>query len=74
MKTMFFSIFDPIWSNILAPKDPTKEVFKQNFSFESIKKTSCIVVIFMTLRLTNNTEILEINQFLTIFDPIQAKI
>ena len=44
MKTIFFAIFDPIWSHILAPKDPTKECFKQNFSFQSIKKTEVILL------------------------------
>ena len=44
MKTIFFAIFDPIWSHILAPKDPTKEFFKQNFSFQSIKKTEVILL------------------------------
>ena len=39
MKTIFFAIFDPIWTHILAPKDPNKEFFKQNFSFQSIRKT-----------------------------------
>ena len=38
MKTIFFAIFDPIWTHIFAPKDPNKEFFKQNFSFQSIRK------------------------------------
>ena len=38
MKTIFFAIFDPIWTHILAPKDPNKEFFKRNFSFQSIRK------------------------------------
>ena len=39
MKTIFFAIFDPIWTHILAPQDSNKEFFKQNFSFQSIRKT-----------------------------------
>ena len=33
MKTIFFAIFDPMWSHILAPIDPAKEFFKQNLGF-----------------------------------------
>ena len=32
MKKSFFTIFDPIWTHILAPKDPNKEFLKQHFS------------------------------------------
>ena len=37
MKTIFFAIFDPIWTHNLAPKDPHEEFFKQNFRFQSIR-------------------------------------
>ena len=43
MKTIFFAIFDPIWTHILAPKDSNKEFFKQNFSFQSIRKTELLL-------------------------------
>ena len=44
MKTIFFGIFDPIWTYILAPNDPNKELFTQNFSFQSIRKTDVILL------------------------------
>ena len=37
MKTIFFAIFDPIWTHDLAPNDPNKEFFKHNFSFNPRK-------------------------------------
>ena len=37
MKTIFFAIFDPIWTHTLAGKDPNKEFLKQNISFQSIR-------------------------------------
>ena len=39
MKTTFFAILDPIWTHILPQKDPNNEFFKQNFSFQLIRKT-----------------------------------
>ena len=30
MKTTFFAIFDPTWTNILAPKGPDKEFVKKD--------------------------------------------
>ena len=42
MKTTYFPIFDPIWTYILARKDANKEFFKQNFSFQLIRKTEVI--------------------------------
>ena len=42
MKTTFFAIFDPIRTHILAPEDPNKGFFKQNFSFQLIRKTEVI--------------------------------
>ena len=44
MKTTFFAIFDPIWTNILAPIDTNNEFFKQNFSFQSIRKMEVILL------------------------------
>ena len=44
MKTIFFAIFDPIWTQILTPKDTNKEFFKQNFSFQSIRKVDIILL------------------------------
>ena len=44
MKTIFYAIFDPIWAHILAPKDPNKEFFKQNFSFKSIRKMEVTIL------------------------------
>ena len=44
MKTTFFAIFDPIWTYIMAQKDPNKEFFKQNFSFQLIRKTEGILL------------------------------
>ena len=35
----FFAIFDPIWTHIMTPKDPNKEFFKYNVSFQSRRKT-----------------------------------
>ena len=43
-KTTFFAIFDPIWTHIMAPKDPHKEFFKQNVSCQSIRKTEVILL------------------------------
>ena len=39
MKTTFFAIFDPTWTNILAPKGPDKEFVNKYFCFQSIRKT-----------------------------------
>ena len=32
MKTIFFAIFDPVWTHILALKGTNKEFLKQHFS------------------------------------------
>ena len=45
IKTILFAIFDPIWNYILAPKDPNKELFEQNFSFQLIRKMEVILSI-----------------------------
>ena len=44
MKIVFFSIFDPIWTHILAPKDPNMEFLKDNFNFQSLAKTESILL------------------------------
>ena len=66
-------MFNGFLTNILAPKDLNKEFFKQNFSFQSIRKMEVIIINFVTLGVTNQSEIPENNQFLAIFDPIRAK-
>ena len=45
MKTTSFAISDPIWTHILALKDPNKEFFKQNFSFQLIRKMEVIFIL-----------------------------
>ena len=37
VKTTFFAICDPTWTNILAPKDPNNEFLKEQFSQERQK-------------------------------------
>ena len=44
MKTTFFTIFDPNWTNILASKRPNKEFLKQHFSFQSTRQTEVILI------------------------------
>ena len=44
MKTNFFAIFDPIQRQLLALEDPNNEFFKQNFSFQFIRKTEVILL------------------------------
>ena len=39
MKIPFPAIFDTIWTHILAAKGPNVEFIKQNFNFQSIRKT-----------------------------------
>ena len=39
MKVALFAIFDTIWTPILAPKGPNIEFLKQNFNFQSLRKT-----------------------------------
>ena len=51
MKTIFLAIFDPIWTHILAPKDPNKEFFKQNFSIQSIRKMEVTLLSFCHFRI-----------------------
>ena len=42
MKTAFFAIFDPILTHILDPTGPNIGFLKQNFNFESLRKTEAI--------------------------------
>ena len=44
MKIAFFGIFDPTWSHILAPTDPNMGFLKQNFNFQSLRKTEAIIL------------------------------
>ena len=44
MKTIFFVIFDPIWTHILVPKNTNTLFFKQSFSFKSRRKTEVILL------------------------------
>ena len=39
MKIPFFAIFDPIWIYILASTGPNMGFLKQNFNFQSLRKT-----------------------------------
>ena len=44
MKITFFAIFDPTWTHILVPKGPNNmEFLKQNFNFQSLRKTEAIL-------------------------------
>ena len=40
----FFVIFDPTWTYILPLKDPNKNLLKQYFNFQSIRKTEAILL------------------------------
>ena len=46
----FFAIFDLTRTHILAPKVPNMEFFKQNFNFESLRKTETILLPNMSLK------------------------
>ena len=39
MKIAFFAMFDPIWTHILAPTGPDMGFLKNNFNFQSLRKT-----------------------------------
>ena len=47
IKTGFFSIFNPTWTHILAPKGLNMEFLKQNFNFQSMRKTEAILLPIM---------------------------
>ena len=61
MKIAFFVIFDPTWTQILAPKDRNMEFLKQNFNSQSLRKTSYIITKYVTYRLTNERKNLKNN-------------
>ena len=44
MKIAFFAIFDPTWTHIFVPKGSNMDFLKQNFNFQSIKKTEAILL------------------------------
>ena len=39
MKIAFFATFGPVWTHILVPTDPNMGFLKQNFNFQSLRKT-----------------------------------
>ena len=43
MKIAIFAIFDPIWTHIFALKDLKMEFLKENFNFQSLRKTEAIL-------------------------------
>ena len=47
MKIAFFAIFDPTWNHTLALKGPNMEFLKQNFNFQSLRKTEAILLPIM---------------------------
>ena len=47
MKIAFFTIFDPTWIHILGPKGLSMEFLKQNFNFQSMRKTGAILLPIM---------------------------
>ena len=47
MKIALFPIFDPIWSHIFAPTDLNMKFLKQNFTFQSLRKTGAILLPIM---------------------------
>ena len=47
MKIAFFAIFGPIWTHILAPTGPNMGFLKQNFNFQSLRKTEAILLPIM---------------------------
>ena len=67
----FFVIFDTTWTHILASKGPNMGLFKQNFSFQFVRKTEAILL--PTIRLTNYSKNLKNNHFL-LFSPKMGKI
>ena len=44
MKIAFFVIFDPTLASILAQKRPKYGILKQNFTFQSLRKTEAILL------------------------------
>ena len=50
MKIAFSATYDPTWTHILALKGPKVEFIKQNFSFQSLRKTETILLSSMWLK------------------------
>ena len=44
MEMAFVAIFDRTWTHTFVPKDPNMELLKQNFNFQSIRKTEAILL------------------------------
>ena len=61
MKIAIFPIFDPTWTHILALTSPNIGFLKQNFNFQSLRKTEAI---FLQIGLTNLSENFKNNSFL----------
>ena len=49
IKIAFSAIFDPTWNHILAPTCPNMGFLKQNFNFQSLRKTEAILLPIMWL-------------------------
>ena len=47
MKIAFFPIFNPTWTQILAPTGPNMGFLKQNFNFQSLRKAEAILLPIM---------------------------
>ena len=50
IKIDFSAILDPTWTHILALKLPNMEFLKQNFNFQSLRKTEAILLLSMWLK------------------------
>ena len=48
-KIAFFDIFEPTWTNNKAPAGPNMGLLKQNFNFQSLRKTKAILLLIMWL-------------------------
>ena len=71
MKKNFFAIFDPTWTHFR----PQKSQIRNSFNRTLFKKDrNYIIINFVTLSLTNETGIIENNQFFAIFELNQTKI
>ena len=44
MKRAFFPIFEPTWSQILAPTGPNMGFPQQNFNFQFLRKTEAMLL------------------------------
>ena len=50
MKIAFFAILAPTWTHILAPTGSNMGFLKQNFNFQSLRKTEAILLPIMKLQ------------------------